>query len=293
VLVAAAVVVAGVWWGVRALQRQFAGYFEPSATHHAAHASARPRVPGGPAAQATPTSASTIRPLVGATGPLAPPHPPRVAIIIDDCGNNLSKDELFLPLPATLTLAILPLSEHGRDIAEEAQAAGKAIMLHLPMQPVSAEHNPGPGAITTSMTDAEIAAQIDKDLNSLPPVPGGNNHMGSKGTADPRVMHDVLTVFKAKHLFFIDSETTNASLGAQMAREIGVQTAARDVFLDNDVDELSIEAQLRDAEKVALARGEAIAIGHPFPETARAIAKMIPEMQAAGIEFVAAQTLVR
>ena len=228
-----------------------------------------------------------------ATGPLAPPHPPQVAIIIDDCGNNLPKDEQFLSLPATLTLAILPLSAHGRDIAEEAQAAGKAIMLHLPMQPVSAEHNPGAGAITTSMTDEQIAAQVDEDLNSLPPVPGGNNHMGSKGTADPRVMHDVLTVFKARHLFFIDSETTNASLGTQMARELGVQTAARDVFLDNEVDEPAIEAQLRDAEKIALAHGQAIAIGHPFPETAQAIAKLIPEMQAAGVVFVAAETLVR
>ena len=160
------------------------------------------------------------------------------------------------------------------------------------MQPVSSEHNPGPGAITTSMTDRQIAAQIEEDLASLPPVPGGNNHMGSKGTADPRVMHDVLVEFKAKHLFFIDSETSNASIGAAMARELGVQTAARDVFLDNAVDEPAIEAQLRDAEKVALAHGQAIAIGHPFPETAKALARIIPEMKAAGIELVAAETLV-
>jgi uncharacterized protein len=292
-LVATVIIVAGVWWSVGALRRQFAGYFEPSASRHAAtHASARPRGAVHPE-PTSPTASPAFRPLSVATGPFAPPQPPRIAIIIDDCGNNLPKDEQFLSLPATLTLAILPLSAHGRDIAEEAQAAGKAIMLHLPMQPVSAEHNPGPGAITTSMTDTQIAAQIDEDLNSLPPVPGGNNHMGSKGTADPRVMHDVLEVFKAKHLFFIDSETTNASLGAQMAHELGVQTAARDVFLDNEVDEPAIEAQLREAEKIALAHGEAIAIGHPFPETAQAIAKLIPEMQAAGIQFVAAETLVR
>jgi polysaccharide deacetylase 2 family uncharacterized protein YibQ len=285
-----AIVIAVVWWGASALKRQFAGYFEQARSPHAAaHPGARPRA-GAP--QAVRTEAPVAPPLVGASGPLAQPHPPRIAIIIDDCGNNLPKDEQFLPLPATLTLAILPLSKHGRDIAQEAQAAGKAIMLHLPMQPVSSEHNPGPGAITTAMTDRQIAAQIEEDLTSLPPVAGGNNHMGSKGTADPRVMHDVLVEFKAKHLFFIDSETSNASLGAAMARELGVQTAARDVFLDNAVDEPSIEAQLRDAERLALAHGQAIAIGHPFPETAKAIAKLIPEMKAAGIELVAAETLV-
>lgn len=259
---------------------------------HSGAVSARPNVAVTPVSIArSPNQPGQLA--VPQTGALAPPHPPLVAIIIDDCGNNLPKDEQFLSVPAPLTLAILPLSKHGRQIAEEAQAAGKAIMLHLPMQPVSAEHDPGPGAITTSMTDEQIAAQVEVDLASLPPVQGGNNHMGSKGTSDPRVMHAVLEQFKRKRLFFIDSETTNASVGAQMAHEMGLQTAARDVFLDNDVNEQAIEVQLRAAEKIALQRGQAIAIGHPFPETAAALEKLVPEMQAAGIQFVAAETLVR
>ncbi len=241
-------------------------------------------------ALATPATPSTQQ-LGEARRALAPPHPPRIAIIIDDCGNNLAKDEQFLEFP--VTFAVLPLTEHARDIADEAQAAGKPIMLHLPMQPISEDHNPGPGAILTSMTDQQIAAQIDQDLASIPPVPGANNHMGSKGTSDPRVMHDVLAALKQKRLFFIDSETSNASLGAQMAHEMGLQTAARDVFLDNDVNEAAIEAQLREAQRIAIERGQAIAIGHPNTETAQALAAMIPKMQAAGIEFVPAESLVR
>lgn len=220
-------------------------------------------------------------------------HPPLVAIIIDDCGNNLAKDEQFLGLPAPLTLAILPLTAHGREIAQEAASAGKPIMLHLPMQPESSEHNPGPGAITTGMSDEQIAAQVERDLASLPPVPGANNHMGSKGTADPRVMRAVLGVFRQRRLFFIDSETSNASIAAQIARDMGLQTAVRDIFLDDEVSEPAIEAQLRDAAKIAEQRGQAIAIGHPFPETAVALAKMIPRMQSEGVEFVAAETLVK
>jgi len=216
-----------------------------------------------------------------------------VAIIIDDCGNNLAKDEQFLGLPAPLTFAILPLAQHSREIAQEAASVGKPIMLHLPMQPESADFNPGPGVITAEMTDQQIAAQVEQDLASLPPVPGANNHMGSRGTADPRVMRAVLAVLKERHLFFIDSETTNASLGAQLARTMGLQTAARDVFLDNDLDEAAIEAQMRDAAKIALERGHAIAIGHPFSQTAIVLAKMIPEMQSEGVEFVAAEVLVR
>lgn len=291
-----AVVVVGLWWSVNAIKRQIAGYFEPTrSAHHGKRAvpsGARVATTSSPVRVTSPEPTQQ-RPLTEAKGPLALTHPPMVAIIIDDCGNNLAKDEQFLGLPAQLTLAILPLTAHGREIAQEAAAAGKSIMLHLPMQPESSEHNPGPGAITISMTDAQIALQVEADLASLPPVPGANNHMGSKGTSDPRVMHDVLEALKSKHLFFIDSETTNASLGAQMAREMGLLTAARDVFLDNDLSEPAIEAQLRETQKVAIERGQAIAIGHPNAETAIALAKMIPQMQAAGIEFVSAETLVK
>jgi len=279
---------------VVALKRQIAGYYESGS--HARQAKQHPAQgnrPSNAGPRVAQSEAPALHPAVTGTGPLAPPHAPRVAIIIDDCGNNLPKDEQFLPIGVPLTLAILPLTQHGREFAQEAQAAGKPIMLHLPMQPISSDYNPGPGAITTSMSDQQIMAQVEQDLESLPPVPGANNHMGSRGTSDPRVMHDVLAVFKSKGLFFIDSETSNASIGAQMAREAGVQTAARDVFLDNDVNEKAIEAQLFATEKVALERGQAIAIGHPFPETAKALSVMIPQMQAAGIEFVAAETLVK
>jgi len=290
-LLAVCIALVLLWRGIAAVQRQIAGYF-PSvpAKRHVVMRKPTPL----PQVPVRTRSAATEQPRLGAQlGSLGAVHPPVVAIIIDDCGNNLVKDEQFLGLPAPLTFAILPLTAHGREIAYEAASIGKPIMLHLPMQPESSEHNPGPGAITTGMSDAQIAAQVEQDLSSLPPVPGANNHMGSKGTADPRVMRAVLAVLKQRRLFFIDSETTNESIGAQLARTMGLQTAARDVFLDDEVSEPAIEAQMRDAAKIARQRGQAIAIGHPFPETALALAKMIPKMQSEGVEFVAAETLVK
>ena len=293
-VIAGALVVACIWWSVGALKRQIAGYFEsgPQA-HRTKQRAAETKPPSGASQHAATAPLTALRPAANGRSPLAGLHGPRIAIIIDDCGNNLPKDERFLPLPVPLTLAILPLSAHGRELAQEAQAAGKSFILHLPMQPQSAQFNPGPGAITTGMSDEQIMMQVEQDIESLPPVPGANNHMGSKGTSDPRVMHDVLAVFKSKGLFFIDSETSNASVGEQMAHEAGVETAARDVFLDNEVDQAAIEAQLRETEKLAFEHGQAIAIGHPFPQTADALAKEIPAMRAAGIEFVPAESLVK
>jgi uncharacterized protein len=207
----------------------------------------------------------------------------------------MERDGKFLTLPIPVTLSVLPMTPHAREIADEATTAGKSVILHLPMEPeVTGPHSdPGPGVITTSMTDDEIRAQVEKDLAALPPVPGANNHMGSKATSDPRVMRDVLEVFARDHLFFIDSETSTHSVGATTAQELGVPTATRDVFLDNQATQAYVENRLQDAVAVALRHGQAIAIGHPNEATMQAIAALVPRMQAAGITFVPAADLVR
>jgi uncharacterized protein len=222
-----------------------------------------------------------------------PSGAPRVAIIIDDCGYSMDRDKPFLTLPIPVTLSVLPMTPHGREIAEAAVAAGKFAILHLPMQPDSATANPGPGAVTTEMTDDQVRAQVETDLDALPAMPGANNHMGSRATADQRVMNDVIGVFKERRMFFIDSMTSLTSVGAATARAMDVPSASRAVFLDNQVTVPYVEGQLRATMARALKDGSAIAIGHPFPQTDQALAEMIPEMQAAGIVFVPAQSLVQ
>jgi polysaccharide deacetylase 2 family uncharacterized protein YibQ len=165
-------------------------------------------------------------------------------------------------------------------------------MLHLPMETISGL-DPGPGKVTTEMSDAQIDAQVEDDLSQVPLARGVNNHEGSKGSADPRVMRDVIGVL-AKHgdLFFVDSRTSSASVAEATAHAAGVPTAARDVFLDNQASVAYTEAQLRAAAEIAKRTGSAIAIGHPRSTTLAAVRALIPELQAAGIQFVLARDLV-
>lgn len=271
-------------YGVFRVEQQLRGY--GSAGRHRREAVA-PSAPASPVGLPSPLGSAAGSPLPAESAKVA-----KLAIIIDDCGYSLERDRPFLKLPIPLTLSILPMTPHGREIAQEAQAAGKFVMLHLPMEPESSAANPGPGAITTAMNDAQVQSQVQSDIDSLPPVPGANNHMGSKATSDERVMHDVLDVFRERHLFFIDSVTSGSTVGGSIAKELGVATASRDVFLDNSLDLPYIEGQLEEAQRVALKQGTAIAIGHPNPTTVAALAALIPKLEAAGITFVPAETLV-
>lgn len=263
--------------------RQFSGYF---AGHRAQKHVA---VVVSPSPTAAPTGLPTIAPSPAPSGSSGP----KVAIIIDDCGYSVSRDLRFLDLKIPVTLSILPMTPHGRQVESAAKAAGIAVMLHIPMEPESQTAHPGPGEITTTMTDDQVRAQLAADIASLSPLPGANNHMGSKATSDPRVMRDVLGVLKSDDMYFIDSMTAMTSVGASTARELGVPTAERDVFLDDEVTVPYVEAQIRLLETVARRKGVAIAIGHPNPATAQALEAMVPQMVAQGFTFVDAQSLVK
>lgn len=253
-----------------------------------------------PAAVEQPTQVPTTLPTASSATPTATPTPsvsvpnatgPKLALIVDDCGQWLDIERGFIALPVPLTLSVLP-HVHGTEvIAQEAHDAGKGVMLHLPMEPVS-EIYPGPGEVKTSMSDAQVTAQVQDDLAQVPFVQGVNNHEGSKASADSRVMHDVMQVL-AQHgqLFFIDSRTSSVSVGAAQAHEADIPAASRDVFLDNRASVDYTEAQLREAAAIAKRTGSAIAIGHPRPTTLAAVRAMIPELQAQGIQFVLAGTL--
>lgn len=266
------------------LGRQFAGYFGGHQPTKQVAVATSPT----PQPSALPSASPVVSP-----PPSGATTQPKIAIIIDDCGYNLPRDLRFLNLPVPVTLSILPMTPHGKEVAAAAESAGKSVMLHIPMEPESAAAHPGPGEITTEMTDDQVMVQLNADIASLPPLPGANNHMGSKASSDPRVMRDVLAVLKRNKMFFIDSMTSQTSVGAQTARDAGVPTAARDVFLDNKATVPYVEGQIKELEAVARRNGTAIAIGHPNPETAEALEKMIPELRDAGFTFVSAESLVK
>jgi hypothetical protein len=275
------------WWLLRPKPHHVIHY-----VFHTLAPSAEPATPvatpvATPLATATPTAVPTTSPT---STPAANLHGPQLALIVDDCGQWIATERGFVALEIPLTLSVLPDVPYTSVIATEASNAGKGVMLHLPMETLSGL-NPGPGKVTTEMSDAQIVAQVQIDLAEVPLARGVNNHEGSKASADARVMRAVIGVLAQHNLFFIDSLTNAASVGEATARSMGVPTAGRDVFLDNRADVAYTEAQLSQAAAIAQRTGSAIAIGHPRPTTLEAVREMIPRLQALGIRFVLAQDL--
>ena len=233
----------------------------PSSPEAPAHAPSGEDLPAPAPSQKPPAA---IRPLAGGLLPPERPQPEErglLAIIIDDAGYDLPGLQSFLDLPVPLTVAVLPNLPHSTEAARRVIAAGKDLIVHVPMEPDGNE-DPGPGAILTSLTAAEVRRRLEADFTSVPGAIGMNNHMGSRATADEAVMRIVLGYLKENGRLFVDSRTTAATAAPRVARELGMPILQRDVFLDDDTRADEIASWLSRSEEEARARGTAVAIGH-------------------------------
>lgn len=249
-------------------------------------------------AEALPTATPTPEP---APEPTATPRPRpapgargRLAILLDDAGQSLDLLPAARDLPDEVAVAVLPFLPHSADIAEAMHAAGHEIWLHLPMEPQGyPDNDPGPGAVFVGMSDSEIRSAVHAAVNNVPHAVGVNNHMGSRATADVRVMTWVMQELGARQLAFIDSRTTTATVAEQTARTLGVPSGRRHVFLDNQRSAAAIRSQLAQAVEKCRLDGQAIAIGHLDPVTVEVLADELPGLARRGADLVRPTELMR
>jgi polysaccharide deacetylase 2 family uncharacterized protein YibQ len=273
---------AGVWWSARPRPEAQPTRSEPRRTV------SRP-APAAPAPQPT----ASVEPRVAPTpqAPLATPHGPRIALVFDDAGGSLDDIDRIIAIGRPVTVAVLPGLSYSADAALRARAAGLEVILHLPIASTDAERRLGPGAVTVDMDDATITATVRAGLDAIPGAIGANNHMGSAGTADRRVMRAILRVIKARGMFFLDSRTTAGTVVEEVAAEIGVRTARRALFLDNADDETAIREQVTRMITMAKTKGTIVAIGHAQKLTAGVVAAMLDELDREGVTLVPLSTV--
>ncbi|MFM8990750.1 MAG: divergent polysaccharide deacetylase family protein, partial [Alphaproteobacteria bacterium] len=163
---------------------------------------------------------------------------------------------------------------------------------HMPMQAVGGE-SPGPHALTVDLAAVEVRGRVGAALDRFGDAVGLNNHMGSRFTADRRLLVPVMEELRARGLVFVDSRTAAESQGSEAAGMAGVPTATRDVFLDNEATPEAISRQLRELERLARRRGHAVGIAHPHDSTFAALAAWLPGLQEKGLQAVPVTTIIR
>ena len=213
-------------------------------------------------------------------------HIGTIVLIIDDFGyrNDLISDG-FLELEVPITCAIIPGHSQSQKFAKKALNAGKEVIIHMPMESSVSSSGEEEYKIKIGMTSEEIEWRINEVLNEIPEAVGMNNHQGSRATADSKIMSVVASVLKNRDKYFLDSRTVSNTVGEKSMRAIGVPTASRHVFLDNDSSIDKISTQLDELAAFAKKRGLGIGIGHARPNTLKVLQDKIPELLKVGYKF--------
>jgi|TARA_B100000315_G_C14596051_1_gene599489 hypothetical protein len=218
-------------------------------------------------------------------------EPVSVAVIIDDLGINLERGKRAIQLPGRVTYALLPYAKHSITLANEANAKGKEIILHMPMEnvldkPIDA------GGLTHSLNKEEFQLTLNRAIDRIPHISGINNHMGSYLTQRSKQMGWLMDELKGRELFFVDSRTTPKTLAATIARQKRIPETSRDVFLDNTKTFHEIDLEFKRLLKLARANGSAIAIGHPFDTTLSYLEQALPKLESQNIQLLPASSIL-
>jgi len=215
-----------------------------------------------------------------------------IVLILDDVGFDRQPLDTAMGIDPNVNFAVLPNGKRSSEFAATLHNRGFELLCHLPMEPEGFPRiSPGDGAVLTTMTDDEIATTTRTNVEAIPFARGVNNHMGSRATADRRVMTEVLSALP-KGMYFIDSKTTGNSVAGDVAKSMRVKTASRNVFLDDVQDVAAIRKQLDELAQTAESNGVAVGIGHMHPSTMQVLTEEAPKLRAKGFRFVRASGVV-
>jgi hypothetical protein len=207
--------------------------------------------------------------------------PTFLCLIIDDVGYNFNILKNFIELDTEINFAVLPELKYTNKSMKFIKKNNNTLLLHLPMEPknYSLIKKVKNQFILSSMNEKEIKNKLYYYLNKYPMIDGINNHMGSKVTADSRVMQIFMNSLSKynklnnKDYFFIDSFTNRKSVAFDYAKQSNIRTLQNQGFIDNKDDSEYIYSRLikffKESHNIPK-----IVIGHNRTQTYLAVKKI-------------------
>nr|VFJ45387.1 MAG: hypothetical protein BECKDK2373B_GA0170837_101059 [Candidatus Kentron sp. DK] len=227
----------------------------------------------------------------------SPNQKPLISIIVDDLGYLRKAGFRALDLPGHVSFSFIPKAPHARELVDAAHARGKEILLHIPMES-NDNRDLGKSGLTKKMTQTELTQSVCTSIQSMPHARGLSNHMGSLLTTRKTSMQWLMGAIRTcgpkdgRNLYFLDSHTTGGTVAAATAREYGIPTLERDVFLDHKPTADFIRGQLHELVRKAKKKGTALGIAHPYPETLKVLGRTLPGLKERGVRLVPVSMLL-
>jgi polysaccharide deacetylase 2 family uncharacterized protein YibQ len=217
----------------------------------------------------------------------------RVAIVIGGLAvSQTGTQAAIASLPAEVTLAFASGGNSIDRWMQEARRKGHEILMQVPLEPFDYPSvNPGRNTLTVDAAPQDNIERLHHSLTRTTNYTGIMNYMGGRFVADRAAMSVLMDELATRGLMYVDDGSSARSLAEELSKSYKGPYAAADTAIDHERDRGAILAKLDEAERVARAKGSAIAIGSAFDVTVDAVTAWVGEAKKRGIEIVAVSAL--
>jgi polysaccharide deacetylase 2 family uncharacterized protein YibQ len=210
---------------------------------------------------------------------------PRIAIVISGLGlDSDATRQAVDQLPDNVTLSFDPYARQLVQQLNGARQSGHEVLLDLPMEPTDyPRQDPGPATLLTTLDDAQNLKRLVWVLSRGVGYVGVTGLSGSRFTSAKQSIQPVLVALKDRGLLFVDSRSSDQSIAAALARNIGMAWAVSNRLIDAEPSKEGVDHALADLEARANRDGVALGIGTPYPVTMERVGAWAATLAAKGL----------
>lgn len=208
-----------------------------------------------------------------------------ISVIVSGLGLSKTVTEKAInELPADVTLAFSPYADTLQEWISKAAQLHHETLMQMPMESTTASQgDPGPKAFSSRLSDDENNENLNWLLARSKGTAGMINLMGSRFLTDQKRLSPVFEALQKSELIFIETPGIEKSAGATVAGQTQLPYFAADLQIDAVATDTDIRKQLEVLEKIARARGYAVAIAEPYPITLNLLKTWITELETRGM----------
>ncbi len=220
-------------------------------------------------------------------------HRPRVAVVISGLGLDAAATRAAVTrLPAAVTLGFSPYAHDLTAGIAAARKAGHEVLIGLPLEPADfPRQDPGPETLLTTLDPAQNVQRLKWVMSRGADYVGLVGIMGQRFSAVRTSFEPVLAALKQRGLMYVDNHAADASVAAEIGRDLGMAWAVADRRLDGETDAAAIDRSLAELVTVATQQGSALGIGALYPVTVERVIAWAPTLASKGIALAPASAI--
>jgi len=208
----------------------------------------------------------------------------KLLIIIDDVSHRYQLN-IIKSLPFKVTPSIFPPTKMNMQSYKLARGL-KHFMVHLPLESHSKQMNTIYKLIKINYTQKQIDNRVKEIRRLFPNAKYINNHTGSKFSANYKASKKLYKSLLNNGFIFLDSRTSQNTQFPKLAKVYHKRYLKSDLFIDNIINTNTIKQQIKKGIALAKHRGYAVIIGHPHPQTFKALKELSSALKSVNTVYV-------